>query len=75
MANLTLVIDDDVLRAARTRAAYEDTSVNAVAREAINKYAQGSPFGSPERDKALQALFSLRASSRGRTWNREDIYG
>ena len=40
MANLTLAIDDDLLRAARIKAVQEGTSVNEICREAIARYAQ-----------------------------------
>ena len=40
MANLTLSIDDELLRAARTRAAVEGTSVNEICRKAIESYAR-----------------------------------
>ena len=39
MSNLTLVIDDDVLRAARIKALQQGTSVNEICREAIARYA------------------------------------
>ncbi len=75
MANLTLTIDDDVLRRARIRALERDTSVNAVVREFLASYA-----GSSEADQALDELLELaqrsRASSgpRGRSWTREGLY-
>lgn len=39
MTNLTIVIDDDILRAARIKALQEGTSVNEICREAITRYA------------------------------------
>jgi hypothetical protein len=39
MSNLTLVIDDDLLRAARIKALQEGTSVNEICREAIARFA------------------------------------
>jgi Arc/MetJ family transcription regulator len=42
MANLTLVIDDQLLQAARIKALQENTSVNEICREAIAKYAGGT---------------------------------
>jgi len=44
MANLTLAIDDDVLRAARIKAVQQGTSVNEICREAITR------FAAPEQD-------------------------
>ena len=38
MANLTLAIDEDLLRRARVRAAEQGTSVNAVVRQLIEGY-------------------------------------
>jgi plasmid stability protein len=40
VANLTLSIDEDLLRAARVRAAGEGTSVNEICRRAIESYAR-----------------------------------
>ncbi len=39
MSNLTVVIDDDVLRAARIKALQQGTSVNEICREAITRFA------------------------------------
>ena len=39
MANLTLAIDDDLLRAARIKAVQQGTSVNEICREAIERFA------------------------------------
>ncbi len=75
MSNLTLAIDDEVLRRARIRALEDGTSVNAVVREYLLAYAGG--------DRAKQALTQFlqyaevsHASSgpRGRSWTRDDLY-
>ncbi len=75
MSNLTLVIDDDVLRRARIRALEDGTSVNAVVRDYLLAYAGG--------DRAAQGLTHFlhqaeasHASSgpRGRSWSRDDLY-
>lgn len=39
MANLTLAIDDELLRSARVKAAQQGTSVNDICREAIERFA------------------------------------
>jgi hypothetical protein len=39
MANLTLAIDDDILRAARIKAVQQGTSVNDICRDAITRFA------------------------------------
>jgi len=74
MANLTIVVDDDLLRRARIRAAELDTSVNAVLREYLYSWA-----GDHEaRARAVASLLSqsraARSARRGRTWRREDLH-
>lgn len=72
MANLTLVIDDDVLRRARIRALEEDTSVNAQVRLFLARYATGGTG----LDEFLAESADVVASSgpEGRTWRRADLY-
>ena len=55
MANLTLAIDEDLLRRARVRAAEQGTSVNAVVRQLIEGYSSS--------DLAINARKSLVALS------------
>ncbi|HEY8828173.1 MAG TPA: hypothetical protein VIM17_10500 [Jatrophihabitantaceae bacterium] len=75
MANLTIVIDDDLLKRARLRALEQGTSVNAVLREYLEAFA-----GRDTTRTAIATLLDLsdRASSGsgpgGRTWTREDLY-
>jgi plasmid stability protein len=75
MANLTLSIDDDVLRRARIRALEQNTSVNAVVREFLASYA-----GTEDRERARREILKLAKASNassgpgGRKWKREDIY-
>ena len=72
IANLTLVIDDDVLRRARIRALEEDTSVNAQVRLFLSRYATGGTG----LDAFLAESADVVASSgpEGRTWRREDLH-
>lgn len=75
MANLTLSIDEDLLRTARIRALEQGTSVNAVVREYLRSYA-----GRRTAANAVRAFLDLadevQASSgpAGRTWTREELY-
>ena len=55
MTNLTLAIDEDLLRRARVRAAEQGTSVNAVVRQLIEGYSSS--------DLAINARKSLVALS------------
>jgi plasmid stability protein len=75
MANLTLTVDDDLLRRARIRALECGTSVNAIVRDYIESFA-----GEGEAERGLREFVqSARSSpagsgSDGRKWRREDLY-
>lgn len=74
MANLTISVDNEVLKKARIRALEQNTSVNAVLREFLESYAGVVE----EHDKAVQNVISLSESSlsrRGkRQWSRDELY-
>jgi plasmid stability protein len=57
MANLTIALDDDLLRAARIKAVQQGTSVNEICREAIARFA--APAVGP--DDFLAELRALAA--------------
>jgi hypothetical protein len=75
MANLTISVDDQLLRRARVRAAEEGTSVNAMLAEHLERYA-----GMDDQSVAIAEFLELAAASDsgsgpgGRTWKREDLY-
>ena len=75
MSNLTLTIDDELLRRARIRALERGTSVNAVVREFLTAYA-GPDRERDARAKLVELANGSGASSgpRGRTWTRADLY-
>jgi len=75
MTNLTLTIEEDVLRQARIRALELGTSVNALVREYIRQLAG--------RSGAAEGIAEFFAATRdggaasgpeGRTWSRDDLY-
>ena len=77
MANLTLSVDDDLLRAARVRAVNEGTSVNEVCRKAIEAYAR--PDTPEERlrrfDGFIARVHAKVRQSQPSPWkNREEFY-
>ena len=73
--NLTITVDDEVLRRARIRALSQGTSVNAVLREFLKSYA-GSDIEAGARARLAELARESAASSGhgGRTWKRNDIY-
>ncbi len=73
--NLTITIDDEVLRRARIRALHQGTSVNALLRDFLESYA-GSDIEADARRGLVTLARASTASSDpgGRTWTRDDIY-
>jgi plasmid stability protein len=75
MPNLTLAIDEETLRRARIRALERGTSVNAVVREFLERFAEDE-----SRRLALEEFLELAEASaassgrEGRAWRREDLY-
>jgi hypothetical protein len=73
MANLTLSIDDEVLQRAREAALRDRTSVNALVRDYLIRYADN-------RRRRLEALDQLDALAAGtaarsdRPWHRDELH-
>lgn len=74
MSNLTIVVDDEVLKRARIRALELGTSVNSLLREYLESFAGGAE----ERRQATRELVerSRRSTSRrgGRRWTRDQLH-
>jgi plasmid stability protein len=74
MTNLTIPVDEEVLKKARLRALMQGTSVSAVLRDFLEAYAGMRG----EQDEALQALLSLSGAAsarRGeRRWTRDELH-
>jgi hypothetical protein len=77
MANLTLAIDDGLLREARIKALKEDTSVNEICRRAIEQYV-GLEAAGEDLAARLRASFArakLRPADAPPAWQgREALY-
>jgi plasmid stability protein len=73
MTNLTLALDEAVIKNARIRAISEGTSVSAKVREFLAQYAQGDTS-----QVAGQGFLDLarksRVNSHGIRWTRDDAY-
>ena len=77
--NITLSIDEEVVRAVRIYAAKRDTSLNALVREYLGKLAsQEEESQEQRREKARKELLRLAKRSNAVvgeiTWSREDLY-
>ena len=74
MANLTIVVDDEILKRARLRATEQGTSVNAVVRDYLEQYA-GSRAAQEQALARLLTLSETALSRRGRrTWSRDELH-
>ncbi len=75
MANLTIAVDEELLKRARLRALREGTSVNRLLRERLESYVEDDR----RRRRAIRELLRLsrsaRSGSEGRKLRREDVYG
>ena len=75
LANLTIAVDEQLLKQARLRALREGTSVNRLLRERLESYVEDDR----RRRKAIRELLriprSARSGSAGRRLRREDVYG
>lgn len=75
MINLTLAIDEQVLRRARIRAMQRGTSVNALVRDYIFRLA-GESEAAAGVEEFLRIVSGAGASSgpEGRAWTRDDLH-
>jgi plasmid stability protein len=75
MTNLTLSIDEDLLKRARIRALEEDTSVNALVRDYLREFAK-EPMQRSQMKEFLDWAKSVQGGSgpEGRTWTRDELY-
>lgn len=77
MANLTISVNDEVLKRARIRALEENCSVNAILNQYLEHYAQTEDL-KRQRARALSTLRELAEQGQyghGRaSWSRDDLH-
>lgn len=75
MANLTITIDERLLKQARRRALEDGTSVNALLRTYLERYAGSGQAGEALAGFARLARRSAASSGpQGRTWTRDELH-
>lgn len=74
MANLTLTIDDQLLKRARMVALQRNTSVNAAVREFLERFSGEDESAAALSDFLTDAQASTASSGERRTWRRDDLY-
>lgn len=74
MANLTISIDDEVLKQARIKAVEQGTSVNSILREYLESYAGTRP----KQEEAIEKLIRLSDTAKSRRgsskWSRDELH-
>lgn len=80
VAQLTITVDEDVLRRARIRALEMDTSVDAFLREKLEEFVSFDAVVTASTDTARLEVAELAREARsggdaeGRSWTREELY-
>jgi uncharacterized protein DUF6364 len=75
MKNITLAIDEDLLKAARRYAAARDTTVNGLVREYLTRIATEDDRVAKARAELLKLAEASEARlGPGWKWNREELY-
>lgn len=76
MSNLTVALDEALIRKARIKAVQEGTTINAVVRERLKEYANSTGEEAPH-VRATREFLALakrsKAQGGGRRWTREEI--
>jgi plasmid stability protein len=74
MANLTISIEDELLKRARVRAAAEGTSVNAVLRAYLEEWTTRRQVYRDAGDDFLRIVGEGKAGSCGNRWTRDELH-
>lgn len=74
MANLTIVVPDEVLKQARQRAIGQGTSVNAVLRNYLGQYAGVDSTLVRAAERVLAISDRTKSGRGGARWTRDDLY-
>ena len=72
MANITLSIDDDLLKKSRKYASKNNTSLNSMIRQLLKNAVES---GSREwLDECFQLMDEANGNSKGKKWKRSELY-
>ncbi len=74
MTNLTITIDEQVLKKARMRALEEGISINALLREYLEKYTGVNKQYQQATQEILKIARASKAASDGNIWSRDELY-
>jgi plasmid stability protein len=72
MPNITISLDEDLLRAGRQYAKKHNTSVNALIRKILEQTVKSQ--SNDWLDQCFNMMDQAEANSQGKRWKREDLY-
>jgi hypothetical protein len=74
MANLTIPLDDELLKRARLKAVAQGTSVNAVLRVYLEQFAGDDAARVAAVQRILELARTSKAARGDRRWTRDELY-
>jgi plasmid stability protein len=74
MANLTITLDDELLKRARLKAVAQGTSVNAVLRVYLEQFAGDDAARVAAVQRILELARTSKAARGDRRWTRDELY-
>jgi hypothetical protein len=74
MANLTITVDEEVLRQARMRALAQGKSVNAILAEYLRAYADARSAQEDATRTLIRLSRKSKSARRGRRWTRDELH-
>ena len=74
MTNLTITVDEKVLKSARIMALQEGTSVNAILREHLERYVGKNQQYKQATQNILKIARASKACSHSKRWTRDELY-
>lgn len=72
MSNLTISLKNELIKSGRDYAKQHNTSLNALIRELLQKKVEDSSINWLE--ECFLLMDKLNVNSKGKKWNREDLY-
>jgi hypothetical protein len=74
MANLTITVDDEILRRARMRALEQGTSVNSLLRGYLESFAAASASWQRATEEILRLSTQAESARGDRRWTRDELH-
>ena len=74
MSNLTISIDEEVLKLARIKALKQGTSVNAVLRDYLESYSGSRQIQEDSIKDVLTLSQNAQSRSNGKKWSRDELH-